>query len=109
MIMRFCQTLDLKNDAYLIEEYKRYHQMVWPEVRDFIRSCGILSMEIYCYGTRLVMIMETNEHFSFQQMAERGKENAKVQEWEKLMSNFQQPLPGAKEGEKWVLMEKIYS
>jgi L-rhamnose mutarotase len=34
--------------------------------------------------------------------------NARVQEWEKLMWSFQKPLPWAKEGEKWIMMEKIF-
>ncbi|HEV8285032.1 MAG TPA: L-rhamnose mutarotase [Chitinophagaceae bacterium] len=32
----------------------------------------------------------------------------KVEEWEQLMWSFQQPLPWAKEGEKWMLMDKIF-
>jgi len=31
-----------------------------------------------------------------------------VQEWEKLMWKYQQALPKAKPGEKWVLMNKIF-
>lgn len=34
--------------------------------------------------------------------------NPKVQEWEELMWKFQQALPFAKSGEKWMLMEKIF-
>ncbi|HEX8548445.1 MAG TPA: L-rhamnose mutarotase [Cytophagaceae bacterium] len=105
---RFCQTLNLKDDAHLIAEYKKYHQNVWPDIRDFIRSAGILSMEIYCYQTRLVMVMETDGDFSFERMDELSKNNSKVQEWEDLMSNFQEPLAGVAQGTKWVLMERIY-
>jgi len=32
-----------------------------------------------------------------------------VQEWEDLMWNYQQPLKKAMKGEKWVLMNKIFS
>jgi L-rhamnose mutarotase len=31
-----------------------------------------------------------------------------VQEWEELMWKYQQAIPGAKPGEKWVLMNKIF-
>ena len=34
--------------------------------------------------------------------------NLKVQEWEKLMWNFQQKIPWAKDDEKWVKLEKIF-
>jgi L-rhamnose mutarotase len=31
-----------------------------------------------------------------------------VQEWEALMWRFQQRLPGAAPGEKWIRMERIF-
>jgi L-rhamnose mutarotase len=34
--------------------------------------------------------------------------NLKVREWEQLMWHYQQAIPSAKPGEKWVLMEKIF-
>jgi L-rhamnose mutarotase len=34
--------------------------------------------------------------------------NEKVQEWEAFTWKFQQPLPWAKPGEKWILMDKIF-
>ena len=108
MTQRHCLTLDLKDDPELIAEYKRYHQHVWPEITRSIRDSGIERMEIYLLGTRMFMIMEVSEHFSFAAKAEADRRNSKVQEWEQLMWKFQNALPGAKPGEKWVLMEKIF-
>lgn len=108
MNRRFCLTLDLKDDPKLIEEYRRYHQEVWPEIVHSIKDSGIESMEIYLLGTRMFMIMEANEHFSFEAKAKADQNNAKVQEWEDLMWKFQKPLPGAKPGEKWMLMERVF-
>jgi len=105
---RFCLVLDLKDDPKLIAEYKSYHQNVWPEVLKSIKDSGIQKMEIYRTGNRLTMVMETSESFSFQKKAEADANNPKVQEWEKLMWNYQQAIPHAKPGEKWVLMEKIF-
>lgn len=34
--------------------------------------------------------------------------NSKVQAWEELMWTFQQAIPWAKPGEKWIRMEKIF-
>ena len=31
---RYCLTLDLQNDPKKIAEYKRYHEKIWPEIRD---------------------------------------------------------------------------
>jgi len=108
MIRRFCLTLDLKDDPKLIAKYKRYHEKIWPEITQSIRHSGIEDMEIYLLGTRMFMIMEVNERFSFAAKAEADARNPKVQEWEKLMWRFQQPLAQAKSGEKWIAMERIF-
>jgi L-rhamnose mutarotase len=108
MSRRYCLTLDLKDDPALIAEYKRYHEKIWPEITESIRSLGIEDMEIYLLGTRMFMIMEVNEHFSFEAKAVADRKNPKVQEWERLMWKFQEALPQAKPGEKWVRMERIF-
>ncbi len=105
---RYCLTLDLKDDQELIEEYERFHAHVWPEITDSIRSSGIKSMEIYRFSNRLFMIMEVDDSFSFAGKSANDASNPKVQEWENLMWKFQQAVPGAKPGEKWVLMNKIF-
>lgn len=108
MKRRYCLALDLKDDPQLIAEYKRYHRKIWPEITESIRQSGIEDLEIYLIGTRLFMIMEVNENFSFVAKGEADRNNPKVQEWEQLMWRFQRPLPQAKPGEKWLLMERIF-
>ena len=105
---RYCLALDLVDDPALIAEYEQWHQHIWPEIATSIHSAGITNMEIYRTGNRLFMIMETEEGFSFETKKKADNNNPKVQEWEKLMWKFQQPLPFAKPGEKWVLMNKIF-
>ncbi|HLZ90692.1 MAG TPA: L-rhamnose mutarotase [Candidatus Acidoferrum sp.] len=108
MNKRYCLTLDLKDDAALIAEYRRYHRKIWPEITASIRKSGIVDMEIYLLGSRMFMIMEVNDRFSFDAKAGADRANPKVREWEELMWKFQQPLPEAKAGEKWLLMERIF-
>ena len=108
MIRRYCLTLDLKDDPQLIAEYKRYHQKIWPEITQSIKDAGIEDMEIYLLGTRMFMVLEVSEDFSFDAKTSADQLNLKVQEWEKLMWAFQKPLPQAKPGEKWLLMERIF-
>ena len=108
MARRYCLTLDLKNDPGLIAEYCRHHESVWPEIKKSILDSGIEAMEIYLLGNRLFMIMEVNDRFSFQSKTLADNSNPKVQEWETLMWKFQQPLPQAKPGEKWLLMDQIF-
>ena len=106
---RFCLALDLKEDTKLIAEYESYHKNVWPEIIKSIKGSGIEILDIYRTGNRMFMIIEANEDFSFEKKATMDAKNSKVQEWENLMWKFQQALPWAKTGEKWILMDKIFS
>lgn len=105
---KFCLALDLKDDESLIKEYEEHHKKVWPSILKSITEAGIEQMEIYRTGNRLFMIMVTNEQFNFEQKAKTDASNEKVQEWETLMWNYQQAIPGSKPGEKWRLTEKIF-
>ncbi len=78
MNRRYCLTLDLKDDPILVEEYKRNHQRIWPEITQSIKDSGIEDMEIYLLGTRMFMIMEVNERFSFEAKALADQGNPKV-------------------------------
>lgn len=105
---RYCLAVDLKDDPKLIAEYELWHKKVWPEIIESMRSAGIEDMKIYRYSNRLFMIMEVNDAFSFEKKAAADLADPKVQEWEEFMRNYQQPIPGTKPGEKWVLMNKIF-
>lgn len=110
MNRRYCLALDLKDDPKLIDAYKSSHRKenFRQEITESIKDAGILDMQIYLTGNRLFMIMEVDEAFDFARKAEMDASNPMVQDWEGFVSQFQQRLPWAKEGEKWVLMEQIY-
>ena len=84
---RYVQTLDLRNDPNLIREYRKWHSEAhhWREIREGIRAVGILEMEIYLLGTRLVMA-----------------------EWESFVAKFQGCDAHATSSEKWQMMERIF-
>ena len=105
----FCLALDLKNDPVLIDAYEKHHQQVWPEIETSIKESGILSMKIYRTGNRLLMIIHADDHFSFEKKTEMDRNNPIVEEWETLMDQYQQRLPWAAPGAKWVLMDEIFS
>jgi L-rhamnose mutarotase len=104
----YCLTLDLVSDPNLIDEYKKQHQNVWPEIIESIKSSGIEQMEIYQLENRLFMIIRASESFDFSKKAKSDKKNPAVQKWENLMWQYQQAIPGSKPGEKWRLMDKIF-
>src|SRR3546814_3587873 len=71
MTQRFCMALDLVDDADLIAEYERWHQVgrTPPGIIRSIRAAGIENMELYRAGNRMVMVIDAAEDFSFARTA----------------------------------------
>ena len=109
-VKRYVQTMDLKDDPELIAEYKRRHSQeeAWPEILAGIREVGILDMQIFFLGTRLVMIVETPVDFDWDRAMARLATLPRQQEWEDYMAIFQQCAEGATSDEKWQMMERMF-
>lgn len=109
-VKRYCRTLDLRDDAALIAEYRRRHSQteIWPEVMAGIREVGILEMEIYILDTRLFMIVETALDFDWDTAMDRLSTLPRQQEWEDYMSIFQLAAPGVTSAQKWQPMERMF-
>jgi len=107
---RYCKTLSLKDDAQLIEDYKKVHApgAAWPEITQGMKDVGIIDMEIYIYGTRLFMIMDTVPDFDHDKAMAELATKPRQSEWEAYVSRFQQSTVEASADEKWQLMERIY-
>ena len=109
-VKRYVQTMDLKDDPELITEYKRRHSQeeAWPEIQAGIREVGILDMQIFILGTRLVMIVETPVDFDWDRAMARLATLPRQQEWEDYMAIFQPCAEGATSDEKWQMMERMF-
>lgn len=107
---RYCKTLSLKNDPELIEEYKKVHAMgnTWPEISRGMRQVGILDMEIYLWGNRLFMIMDTVADFDHEEAMKELADKPRQAEWEAYVSRFQGTSDEVSAADKWQLMERIY-
>lgn len=103
--------LDLHDDPALIAEYEHWHRpdKIWPEIVESMTKAGIVDVEVFRTGNRLLLVMHTTEEFSAADKAAADAANPRVQAWETLMWTFQKPLPCAKSGEKWVPMHRIFS
>lgn len=108
--MRYALALDLVDDAQRIADYEKAHEKIWPAVRDHLFAHGVLSMEIYRLGTRLFMVMETDDAvYDPEAMARADASNPTIAQWEALMWTYQAPTPWTPEGAKWVPMRKIFA
>ena len=107
---RYCQTLSLKNNPILIEEYRKIHseEKAWPEIRAGIRAVGILEMEIYILGSQLFMIIETPLDFDWKIAMDKLSNLPRQAEWEKCVSKFQDCPCLSSSAEKWKLMERMF-
>jgi len=102
--------MDLRNDPTLIENYKQVHSKegAWKEVLDGIREVGILEMELYLVGSRVVMIVDAPEDFDWDSAMDRLAKLPRQQEWEEYVARFQQCVASATSNEKWQMMERIF-
>ena len=107
---RFCKTLALEDNPELIEAYKRVHAAgnTWPEISQGMLEVGILDMEIYLFGSRLFMIMDTVPDFDHEVAMKELAAKPRQSEWEAYVSKFQKTSADASAEEKWQLIERIY-
>ena len=109
-VKRYCRTMNLKDNPELIAEYRKRHSQEhsWKEIREGIKQVGILEMEIYIFGNRLFMIVETPLDFDWDTAMARLATLPRQQEWEDYMSIFQDCEQGATATEKWQMMERMF-
>ena len=109
-VKRYCQTLSLKDNPELISAYRKAHskEEAWPEIREGIRSVGILEMEIYILGNKLFMIFETPLDFDWDEAMKKLATLPRQAEWEEYVASFQQCAKGATSDEKWQMMERMF-
>ena len=105
---RFARTVLLKDDPEIISRYENYHAHPFPEVNAGLRAVGVERMYIYRYGRQLFMFMETRDDFAEADLAGYTA-HPRAQEWDTLMTGFQETVPGAPAGSTWVDMKEVYA
>jgi L-rhamnose mutarotase len=106
---RFAQTVLLKDDPEVIRQYEYYHAHIWREVLEGTIACGIQRAFIYRFGRVLFMFMETNDDFDMERDVPKYMSHPRAAEWDRLMRDFQEPVPGAPKDGTWVQMKEVYA
>jgi len=104
---RFGQLIGLRPEA--LEEYKRHHAAVWPEILDAIRRAGIRNYSIFHFRGQLFAYFEylgPEEEFGAR-MRELAR-SPRMREWWDVMEPMQVPVDGRRPDEWWADMEEVF-
>ena len=102
---RYGQIIGVRADR--LEEYKKYHADVWPEILDMIRECNIQNYSIFYKDGLLFAYLEYVGDDFDADMAKMAAD-PKTQEWWDIMMPMQEPLETRAEGEWWANMEEVF-
>jgi L-rhamnose mutarotase len=102
---RHGQLIGIRPDK--LEEYKRYHARVWPEILATITACNIRNYSIFQKDGLLFAYFEYVGRDFDGDMAKMAAD-PKTQEWWAIMKPLQSPLPTRREGEWWAEMEEAF-
>ena len=95
-----------------IEEYKRLHTAVWPDVLKTIAASHIRNYTIFLrrLDDGFFCLFSCFEYHGEDFEADMAKMAAdpKTQEWWDLCKPCQEPLESRKEGEWWAEMEEVF-
>ena len=105
MMKRHGQLIGIKKGK--LEEYKKYHAAIWPEIAAKIKECNIRNYSIFHKDGMLFAYFEyTGEDFEAD-MAKMAADK-KTQEWWDIMMPMQEPWSTRGEGEWWAEMEEVF-
>ncbi len=102
---RYGQIIRIKPEK--LEEYKKYHAEIWPEIVDMIRQCDIRNYSIFHQDGFLFTYFEYVGHDFEADMAKMAAD-PRTQDWWDIMMPMQEPLNTRAEGEWWATMEEVF-
>ncbi|MGD0094233.1 MAG: L-rhamnose mutarotase [Planctomycetota bacterium] len=109
-LTRYGQVIGL--NAEKLEEYKKLHAAVWPDVLKMIRKCHMRNYSIY------LRKLDEGSCYLFSYFEYTGKDfdadmkmmaaDPTTQKWWKHCIPCQRPLKDRREGEWWAAMEEVF-
>lgn len=98
--------------AEKIDEYKKLHAAVWPEILARITACNIRNYSIF------LRRLPDGKHYLFSYMEYVGNDfdtdmklmadDPRTREWWAVCGPCQEPLPDRAEGEWWAGAEEVF-
>jgi L-rhamnose mutarotase len=104
---RFGQALGVRPEC--IEEYRRYHAKIWPEIAEAIRVAGIRNYSIYLRGEQLFAYFEyVGPDDEYDARMTTLADAPRMREWWDVMEPMQRPDPDRPPGTWWSDMEEVF-
>jgi L-rhamnose mutarotase len=107
---RYGTVIGVKDEE--LDEYKKLHAAVWPDVLKMISDCNIRNYSIY------LRKMPDGKHYLFSYFEYVGSDfegdmakmaaDATTQKWWDVCMPCQEPLADRAEGEWWAEMEEVF-
>jgi L-rhamnose mutarotase len=104
-MQRYGNVIKLK--AEKLDEYKKLHANVWPDVLKMIRECNIRNYSIYYKDGFLFSYFEYHGD-DFAADMKKMAADPQTHAWWKLTDPCQEPLETRKAGEWWAGMEEFF-
>jgi hypothetical protein len=104
-------TANLVADKKLQQEYLNYHATQfekWPEISKGFCNASFQQLLIYKNDRQLILVISIPKGESLDKLNPKTSENnPRVDEWNKLMSKYQEGITGTKKGETWVFLSPL--
>ncbi len=104
-MVRYGMVLKVKPEK--LDEYKKLHAAVWPDVLKIIKLCHIKNYTIFHKDGYLFSYYEYTGD-DYQADMDRMASEPVIRQWWSVCEPCQQPLETRKEGEWWALMEEVF-
>ncbi len=102
---RYGMVIDVKPEK--IDEYKKLHAAVWPEVQKKITECNIQNYSIYLKDSILFSYFEYIGN-DFNADMDKMAADPTTQKWWDVCKPCQQPIETREKGEWWANMEEVF-
>lgn len=107
MVQRMGLMIGLKPEA--IDEYKKLHANVWPEILARLKASNISNYSIFLREPERVMFSYWEyEGSDFDTDMAAIATDPKTQAWWELCGPMQSPLESRKDGEWWAPMQEVF-
>ena len=104
---RFGQVLGIRPEC--IDEYRRHHDPIWPEIAQAITQAGIRNYSIFLHNNQLFGYFEyVGDPTEFESSMQTLSAAPRMREWWDILEPMQIPDPARPPGTWWTTMPELF-